>query len=181
LARKARTPGAEPARLAEDCGKIDAHIAALQQVNRRILGRLRPAALEEMGLADAIEALARGWRETRPEVELSLSLEGARERIDETTALTAYRVVQEGLTNAFRHSGATRISVRATRDGDRLRLEVGDDGTGMPAAPQSGGLGLRGMSERVAALGGTLAMTNEAAGGARLFAELQLSASGPKD
>lgn len=174
LARKARAPGAEAARLAEDCAKIDSQIAALQHVNRRILGRLRPAALEEMGLADALEALARGWRETRPEIDICLSLDGARGSIDETTALTAYRVVQEGLTNAIRHSGARRIDVGAAREDDLLRIEVADDGAGPPDAPIAGGLGLRGLSERVAALGGALTLTDGPDGGARLFAELPL-------
>ncbi|WP_330084527.1 ATP-binding protein [Methylocystis iwaonis] len=177
LARKAQSSGADPARLAEDCAKIDAQIAALQQVNRRILGRLRPAALEEMGLADAIEALARGWRETRAEIAIDLSLDGARAKLDETTAITAYRVVQEGLTNAFRHSGASRIAVAIARAGQRLRVEVRDDGTGLPAAFTPAGLGLRGMSERVSALGGTLRIDNGSNGGARLVAELPLDAA----
>lgn len=177
LARKAQGPGADPARLAEDCARIDAQIAALQQVNRRILGRLRPAALEEMGLADAIEALARGWREARAEIAIDLSLDGAQAKLDETTAITAYRVVQEGLTNAFRHSGASRIAVMIARAGQRLRVEVRDNGTGLPAAFAPAGLGLRGMSERVSALGGMLWLDNGETGGARLVAELPLDAA----
>jgi two-component system sensor histidine kinase UhpB len=125
-----------------------------------------------MGLADAIEALANGWRETRAEVTIALFLDGARGEIDETTALTAYRVVQEGLTNAFRHSGATHIEVRIARHGVWLRIEVRDDGAGLPDTRAANGLGLRGMSERVAALGGKLAIMNVPAGGARLVAEL---------
>jgi two-component system sensor histidine kinase UhpB len=78
LARRVTASGADPTRLAEDCARIVAQIAALQQVNRRILGRLRPAALEEMGLADALEALAQGWREPTPKVAIALSLDGAR-------------------------------------------------------------------------------------------------------
>ncbi|WP_363347680.1 histidine kinase [Methylocystis echinoides] len=174
LARKVGAAGADPALLAEDCAKIDAQIAALQQVNRRILGRLRPAALSEMGLADALEALARGWRETRADVTIDLALEGARGPIDETTALTAYRVAQEGLTNAFRHSDANRVGLSVTRDGGRLTVDVVDDGAGLPATPGGGGLGLRGMSERVAALGGTLTLANLPAGGVRLSASLKL-------
>lgn len=177
LARKAQNLGADPGRLAEDCARIDAQIAALQQVNRRILGRLRPAALEEMGLADAIEALARGWREARAEIAIDLSLEGAQAKLDETTAITAYRVVQEGLTNAFRHSGASRIAVVIARAGQRLRVEVRDNGTGLPAAFAPAGLGLRGMSERVSALGGMLWLDNGETGGARLVAELPLDAA----
>jgi two-component system, NarL family, sensor histidine kinase UhpB len=173
LARKLTAPDARPGALAEDCARIDAQIAALQEVNRRILGRLRPAALEEMGLADALEALARNWGETRPDVALDLSLDGARDGLDEATALTAYRVAQEGLTNAYRHSGARRIGLRVTRLAALLRIEVEDDGAGLPVSAV-GGLGLRGMRERVEALGGALFASNGPDGGARLVAELPL-------
>ncbi|MEF3367570.1 ATP-binding protein [Methylocystis sp. 9N] len=180
LARKAASPGVDPARLAEDCARIDAQLAALQEVNRRILGRLRPAALEEMGLADALEALAQGWRETNPRVAISLSLDGAAGEVKEETALTAYRIVQEGLANAFRHSDADRVEVVAERVKDVLRIDVRDNGKGLgfpPAAiPEGGGgLGLRGMSERVSALGGTLMLANETGGGARLTASLPIA------
>jgi two-component system sensor histidine kinase UhpB len=193
LARRATAPGAEPARLAEDCARIDAQIAALQQVNRRILGRLRPAALEEMGLADALQALAQGWREANPNVAITLSLDGAsgdlrasREKPDSTfsqraleeeTALTAYRIVQEGLANALRHSGADRVEVIVEQARGALHIVVRDNGTGLDATRRpssSGGLGLRGMSERVGALGGALTLANDAQGGARLTASLPL-------
>jgi two-component system sensor histidine kinase UhpB len=219
LARHATAPGADPSRLAEDCARIDAQIAALQQVNRRILGRLRPAALEEMGLADALQALAQGWREANPNVAIVLSLDGAsgdldhaafgrnrpnvddvidsqnlerasREKpdstfsqraLDEETALTAYRIVQEGLANALRHSGADLVEVTVTRANGALHIVVGDNGAGLDTTrplSSSGGLGLRGMSERVSALGGALTLGNEAQGGARLTASLPLRNGG---
>lgn len=175
LARKAASSEAEPARLAEDCVRIDAQIASLQQINRRILGRLRPAALDEMGLADALQALAQGWRETRPDVEIVLTLEGAECDIDETIALTAYRITQEGLTNAFRHADANRIEVVVARNADALRIDVRDNGSGFDAtAGAPSGLGLRGMRERVRALGGSLALHTHPAGGACLNAVLPL-------
>ncbi|MFO1102542.1 MAG: histidine kinase [Methylocystis sp.] len=177
LARRAAAPGAEPARLAEDCARIDAQIAALQQVNRRILGRLRPAALEEMGLADALQALAQGWREANPGVAIALSLDGASGDLEEGIALTAYRIVQEGLANALRHSGAEEVEVSVARAKGALHIVVRDNGAGLDATrdpSSSGGLGLRGMSERVGALGGALTLTNDPQGGARLAASLPL-------
>jgi two-component system sensor histidine kinase UhpB len=179
LARKAA--GGDAATLAAGCKKIDEQIAALQQVNRRILGRLRPAALEEMGLADALEALAQGWRDSHPEIEIELAFGGAGGEIDEAIALTAYRIVQEGLTNVFRHSGATRVAVAVTRappgDHAALRIEVRDNGVGLGAESREGmnmGLGLRGMSERVAALGGEMTLESAAPSGAVLSALLPL-------
>jgi two-component system sensor histidine kinase UhpB len=177
LARRAAAPGAEPARLAEDCARIDAQIAALQQVNRRILGRLRPAALEEMGLADALAALAQGWREANPGVAIALSLDGASGDLEEGMALTAYRIVQEGLANALRHSGADHVEVSVARAKGALHIVVRDNGAGLNATRSpstSGGLGLRGMSERVGALGGALTLTNDPQGGTRLAALLPL-------
>lgn len=178
LARRAAAPGAEPARLAEDCARIDAQIAALQQVNRRILGRLRPAALEEMGLADALQALAQGWREANPRVAIALALDGASSgALEEGIALTAYRIVQEGLANALRHSGADHVEVSVTHANGALHVVVRDNGSGFDATrdPSSGGgLGLRGMSERVGALGGDLTLTNDPDGGARLSTSLPL-------
>ncbi|MFO1123962.1 MAG: histidine kinase [Methylocystis sp.] len=183
LARRAAGPGADAGRLAEDCARIDAQIAALQQVNRHILGRLRPAALEEMGLADALQALAQGWREANPGVDIALSLDGASGDLEEETALTAYRIVQEGLANALRHSGADRVEAIVARARDVLHVVVRDNGSGLDATRSlaSGGLGLRGMSERVGALGGALTLTNDAAGGARLTASLPLRNSGAAD
>lgn len=184
LARRATAPGAEPARLAEDCARIDGQIAALQQVNRRILGRLRPAALEEMGLADALQALAQGWREANPSVAITLSLDGASGDLEEEIALTAYRIVQEGLANALRHSGADRVAVAVRRSKGALEIVVRDNGAGLDATRRpssSGGLGLRGMSERVGALGGALTLGNDAQGGARLTASLPLPADVASD
>jgi two-component system sensor histidine kinase UhpB len=180
LARRAAAPGVEPARLAEDCARIDAQIAALQQVNRRILGRLRPAALEEMGLGDALQALAQGWRDANPKVAIALSLDGASGDIEEATALTAYRIVQEALANALKHSGANRVEVVVKRSTGALHIVVRDNGAGLQAArsPSSSGLGLRGMGERVGALGGTLALANDAGGGARLTASLPMREGG---
>ena len=86
-------------------------VEALQGHNRRILARLRPAALEELGLIAALRALIEQWRKDEPDVALALS---ARERVadlGERASLMAYRFVQEALTNAFRHSHARHIDV----------------------------------------------------------------------
>lgn len=167
-----RRKGAAAA-LEEDCAKIDAQIASLQQVNRRILARLRPAALEEMGLAGALEALADGWRDNHPEVTIGLDVAAC--EIDEKTALAGFRIVQEGLTNAFRHSGARHIGVSvAPSEPSELCIRVRDDGRGLAAGWREG-LGLRGMSERLAALGGRVALRDLAPGGAELEARLPMA------
>ncbi|HXZ16779.1 MAG TPA: ATP-binding protein, partial [Roseiarcus sp.] len=157
---------------ARDCAKIDEQIAALQGVNRRILARLRPAALEEMGLAGALDALARDWRETHPGVTINLGVSDC--AIDPETALVAYRVAQEGLTNALRHAKACRVTIDVRPAGEQeLRVRVDDDGSG-PDPGWRRGLGLRGMSERVSGIGGRLTFRNAVPKGSRLEASLPL-------
>jgi two-component system sensor histidine kinase UhpB len=85
------------------------------------------------------------------------------DRLDELDALlsqTAYRVIQEGVTNALRHAHATTMGVAATVNGDQIQLEISDDGTGLPP-DLTFGRGLIGMHERVRALDGTLQLVRE--------------------
>jgi signal transduction histidine kinase len=88
--------------------------------------------------------------------------------------LTAYRILQEALTNALRHSGARRSTVIVHRVGDHLVLSVGDDGVGLGQGSEAGGLGLVGVRERVALYGGTLDVAAGPAGGVMLTASLPL-------
>ena len=90
---------------------IEAQVEALQGQNRRILADLRPAALEELGLAEALEALVADWRRAEPAVTVALDADPRVEAMSERASLMAYRFVQEAMTNAFRHAGATRIDV----------------------------------------------------------------------
>ncbi len=173
LRRRGGPRGIEP-----DCARIDAQIAALQQVNRRVLARLRPAALEDLGLSGSLAALAASWRESHPSVEVTLDV--AELALDDATALAAYRIAQEGLTNALRHSGALRVSIDVAASEPRgLRIRVADDGAGLKAGWREG-LGLRGMSERAGALGGNLSLRAGTPGGAVLEAWLPMEPLGIK-
>jgi two-component system sensor histidine kinase UhpB len=177
LARRLSTSAPDAAALAADCRRLDGQLAQLQQVNRRILERLRPAALEEMGLAVALEALAQGWREINPEICVDLAMHDFGDALPQEIALTAYRVAQEGLTNVFRHSNASRVEVGVTRDAQNcLLVTLRDDGSGV-AATNRDGVGLRGMSERVAAQGGSLSLSSAEPHGALLVARLPLDGS----
>jgi two-component system sensor histidine kinase UhpB len=136
-----------------------AQLGELQQLNRRVLERLRPAGLTELGLREALGALLRWWREARPDVAVEMSLSLARGAMTETVELTVYRVVQEALTNVFRHAGATRVTVTIAPSEDGVSVRVQDNGAGLGADHRLG-LGLTGMRERVLALGGTLEVTS---------------------
>lgn len=171
LARKAEGGAMEGAALKQATQAIGAQAEGLQQINRRILGQLRPAALGEFGLAAALGALVDSWRQATPHLDATLDVDAKAEGADETIALTTYRIVQEALTNVARHAGATRAQVRISCEGDRLAIRIVDDGAGFdPDAPR--GLGLKGMSERIAALGGRLRLSRSEDGGAIVSADL---------
>lgn len=134
-------------------------VERLHAVVRDLISRLRPVALDELGLSAAIEHLATQWQERAPACDLLVTIDGDVDAIGPERALTVYRIVQEGLTNAFRHAGASRVEVTLRRRAaagelDGIRVCIEDDGRGgASAAP---GFGLRGMRERVEAAGGTL-------------------------
>ncbi len=162
LAKQAdgRAPSAEAVR--KHGSAMLEQINALQQFNRRVLERLRPVGLAELGLRQALESLSRLWRESHPDVAIETVISPALGVTGETADLTIYRIVQEALTNVFRHAGATSVNVviepvaQAASDGRSCaRVRVSDNGRGMEPG-QKLGFGLVGMRERILALGGTL-------------------------
>jgi signal transduction histidine kinase len=129
---------------------------------RQLVYGLRPPALDELGLAGAIEELARAPIETS----------GDLDRLPAAVEVAAYRIVQEALTNARKHACAGRITVSLRRD-DRLRVSVADDGVGLPPDARPG-VGLGSMRERAAELGGTCVVRAAEGGGTVVHAELPL-------
>jgi PAS domain S-box-containing protein len=128
-------------------------------VARGLMERLRPVALDELGLADALQHLASQWRRRNPDVQCTLATEGDFTGFGEQINITLYRVVQECLTNITRHAHASQVRVHLTRTAaaTELSLVVADDGVGIePAGRKRSGLGLAGLRERVEALGGRL-------------------------
>lgn len=117
--------------------------------------QLRPTALDDLGLAAAVEGQVEQLR--RGEIEASLSLEGDFSDLGDDAQLVVYRVAQEALSNATRHSGADRVEVRLRRGDDRdVILEVRDDGRGFAFDESQQGLGIGGMRERALLVGGEL-------------------------
>jgi signal transduction histidine kinase len=132
-------------------------VEALQQTNRRILDRLRPLYIEELGLEASVQTLLRNFRRQAPHIGLTATIDPDLNKLDGPLAQTVYRVIQETLTNVLRHAGAHDAHVQAAIAGDALTLEVSDDGSGFPA-DNVFGRGLTGMQERVRALSGSLSL-----------------------
>jgi len=160
---------------------IQAAIAHMQHLVRDILGRLRPVRLVELGLFAAIGDLAAFWRDRRPEIDFQIRLPDDEDGLTETLQETVYRLVQESLANAVRHAAPTQVMVSIERTPHELRVEVRNDGA--PAPPPAGaaaGFGLTGMTERVAAAGGTLT-AGPVKGGWRVSATLPLAVRDQED
>jgi signal transduction histidine kinase len=159
--RRLETDPAEVAQLV-DAAQTELTLA-LEEIRELVRG-LHPRLLSDRGLEPALAGLAE--RSLVP-VEIA---EMPAERLPAAVEAAAYYVVAEALANAAKHSGASRVTVRVAAAGTCTRVEVADDGAG--GADPTGGSGLRGLADRVAALGGTLDVHSPAGAGTRIAAEL---------
>jgi signal transduction histidine kinase len=141
---------------------------------REIISDLRPSLLDDLGLAPALEALVDRRRSDTLEIENHVVLRGPAENaggLSRELETTAYRVVQESLTNIVKHAEATLVRLAVAIEGDHLVVEVEDDGRGFDPQLRSAGFGLAGMHERVALVGGTIDVETSPAG-TRVIARL---------
>lgn len=143
---------------------------------QRVLSDLRPPALDRFGLAQALQALVAQPRRRAAQGDLhaTLEIDGDTARIPDSMRVHIYRIVQEALTNAVRHGDAAQARVRLACTERQVSIEVTDNGRHVGVAVPVPGHGLLGMSERVSALGGTLAVAPCLPGGMRLAVTLPL-------
>jgi signal transduction histidine kinase len=178
LAMLPRSVAADPAGLLpEVTERLKSDVDQALAIARDIAGRLRPAALD-LGLAVAVGGLLEDFNQI---LGIPCTLENrlpAGLKVDEPRSIAAFRILQEALTNAARHAGATRITVKLDMVDDALCCSVIDDGRGFaaPGEPARGSLGLSGMRERAAAVGGTLEVHSLPGTGTEITARLPLSA-----
>ncbi|MBO4225881.1 histidine kinase [Bradyrhizobium neotropicale] len=135
-------------------------VEALQQANRRILDRLRPLYIQDLGLEKSIETLLQYARAQAPGLKLVSHIDGRLNAIEGLLSQTVYRVIQESITNVLRHARARSVTVEASMKAAELIVEVSDDGIGLPKDSVFG-RGLTGMQERARALSGTLELVRE--------------------
>lgn len=155
----------------EVSGAKELTLEALSEV-RRSVRALKPLALESGGGAEALAALAESFQGSGFDV--SFRIEGEGRGLPAEAELVLYRVMQEGLTNALRHSGAHRVFASLTLSEHEARLVVADNGVGAPEGGIEKGFGLSALSERAEALGGTLDARNRPERGFALEARLPI-------
>ncbi len=147
--REAAPPALEP-EIAETRALANQAMQELLSLARQ----LRPTALDDLGLAAAIAGQVEQLQ--RSGLTAELATEGDFSDLDDDVQLVVYRVAQESLTNAARHSEAQRIAVTLRRSRDAVELEVADDGRGFAFEQSERGLGIGGMRERALLIGAEL-------------------------
>lgn len=174
-------------RLPEARASAEAIVAVTQQVMallRAMLQRLRPDVLDGLGLLPAIDELVANWRQRNVGVTLISRYPGDLHGLSDALRITAYRVVQECLTNISRHAMARRVTLEVGRTVnalgvDVLTITVEDDGRGFDLA-RSEGFGLSGMRERVEGLDGIFSIESEIDHGTRIAVSIPLKGEGKR-
>jgi two-component system, NarL family, sensor histidine kinase UhpB len=168
---------------------MEASLAIVKNVDHvhsvlgNMVARLRPVGFDELGLAAAIEHCVDEWRPRLPETQFDLCVRGQFEDLSEPLSLTLFRLVQEGLTNIYKHAHAQRARIvlerieSAPNGKEELHLSVADDGCGMQSVNRGSRFGLSGMRERVEMQGGTFELASAPGCGLHLEARLPVSRS----
>jgi two-component system sensor histidine kinase UhpB len=159
-ALQAKGGAAEVKAIATEISRI---VESIQKTNSRLLARLRPLDLENLGLIRNITALIDSPAAKAGNLAADIKLDPALDQLDELSARTVYRFVQEAITNVLRHAKASQTGILATIQGSSVTAEVSDNGIGM-AEDTLLGRGLLGMKERIDALGGTFLVASNPVG-----------------
>jgi two-component system sensor histidine kinase UhpB len=176
--------GTDPEFSTSACASIIRTVDHVHGVVSDMIARLRPVGLDDLGLVAAIEHCVNYWRQRLPDTKFALSVSGDFENLTEPLNLTMYRLIQEGLTNIYKHANARQAQIVLERirsspeESGELRLTVVDDGCGMRSSTRTSRFGLSGMRERVEMEGGTFIL--ESAPGQGLRFEAHLPASGSR-
>lgn len=167
-------------RIGDAARRVAASAQALQDDVRRLVRRLRPSDLDELGLVAALRSLCDGWTR-RTGIPCALRVADALPERGAAVDTTLYRVAQEALANVARHANATRVAIALAVTAQDLTLCVEDDGRGFAVAARTTGFGLLGATERGAALGGRLEIDSAPGAGTRLRLRLPLGTATPRE
>jgi signal transduction histidine kinase len=164
----------DPAAAEELAGELRQELRGAIADIRRLVHGLRPPALDELGLAGALERLAEVTG-AEPEGPRMTVQTGDVPPLPAAVEVAVYRIVQEALTNVVRHAHARACTVRLAVDPATITVTVTDDGVGLPAGSGHAGVGLSSMRERAEEMGGTTTVQDAPGGGVRVRAVLPRS------
>jgi signal transduction histidine kinase len=173
-AAAAHTAEREYPPLHEECRGILRMTSGMMSALRGALIRLRPPDVEELGLASSLESLVASWNGfEKGRTRFDIAITGAVDDLPQSVCVSLYRIAQEAITNAAKHAHAAHVQLRVEARQNDIVLSVEDDGEAMCSNPApKAGMGLLGMQERVASLGGKLRFERRPEGGARLVATI---------
>jgi len=145
-----------------------------------IIRQLRPSALDNLGLQEAVEDMVNTWRERHPEITCHLAMTGELADLGETVNITAYRLIQECLTNVLRHADASRVEIELRREAGAIRVSVADNGKGLAERHEAdrARFGLMGIRERVQALRGEFELESLPGEGLKVSATIPMTPPG---
>ncbi|MGD9669222.1 MAG: ATP-binding protein [Hyphomicrobiaceae bacterium] len=176
-----QAPGSDE-RVGGACAKLTGEVERLGVSIHRIANDLRPATLDHLGLIPAIQAFVADQQPlVGDRVRINLDTAGFKRRLPPDVEMTAYRIVQEGLSNAIKHAAATQVDILLTVNHPTLIVTIRDNGIGFEtsdlgparnASPGLAGIGLLGMQERAGAIGGKVEIKLRKERGTVLRAEL---------
>jgi PAS domain S-box-containing protein len=168
--------------LAAKVGSMKNLINATVASTRRISAELRPLVLDDLGLAAALDWLARDFSK-RSGLEVSLDIGPDDWVLDNALATVIFRIAQESLTNVARHAEASRVRISLAHSGGRLILAVADNGRGMAsgATEKRGHFGLLGIAERIRAFAGELHISSQPGEGTTLSVSIPLPTAAPSE
>lgn len=163
--------------IAEKARMMLKEASELYSLGRGIIKRLRPEVLDTMGLRGAIEEMCEQYERIHPNCRFAFTADIDMGRINANTAITAYRIVQEALSNVIKHSSATACSVdlRTCQNGRTVNMEIRDNGAGFNPVATGDGVGLIAMRERVFSAGGTIELRSAPACGTSILVSLPVS------
>ncbi len=160
------------------CAKMASEVERMGVSIHRIANDLRPATLDHLGLVPAIQAFIADQKPLIGDrLAITVDAAGFNRRLPTDVEMVAYRIVQEGLSNVIKHAAASRVDVLLTVNHPQLIVTIRDDGVGISPSAGGGpaaerGIGLLGMKERAAAIGGRVEVKDRRGGGTSLRAEL---------
>jgi PAS domain S-box-containing protein len=158
------------------------HLAAISNLAQQCISEARelsrelhPYQIEHLGLKRSLELLLENIAQASAEMKFQWKFDDVAEILSSESSTNLYRVVQESLNNALKHSRAQNVSVTLERDIHELQIIIRDDGCGFAAGENPPGMGLRNISERVRMLGGRLTITSSPGNGTRLEAVIPVA------